>query len=134
MRCRLGFAASALAILLALAGSGCESKEEAEAEQKSEAIKTYVNTSVDWVNKKLAAGGAKLGAPKENLLNVIKEENYRVCKASDNAVHAFVPNSKIHPGEQDIHIVAVFDAEGKIRNLQLSVEGVSGADLSADCR
>jgi hypothetical protein len=46
-----------------------------------------------------------------------------------------VPNSKIHPGEQDIHIVGAFNnVDGSIRNLEVQTPLFSIADLNADCR
>ncbi len=79
--------------------------------------------------------GVKLGSTREQLLDFIKQENYRVCVSNEVYVHAVVPNSKIHPGEQDIHIVSVFNqADGVITNLEVQTPMFSVADLNADCR
>jgi hypothetical protein len=121
-----------LAVVAALAG--CHAKEEAE-QEKIEAERKFVSTPVNWVSDKMDSAGVKLGSTREQLLDFIKQENYRVCVSNQAYVHAVVPNSKIHPGEQDIHIVGAFNnADGAITNLEVQTPLFSVANLNADCR
>jgi hypothetical protein len=113
--------------------AGCHSKEKAE-QKRVEAERKFVSTPVNWVTDKMEGAGVKLGSTREQLLDFIKRENYRVCVSNAAYVHAVVPNSKIHPGEQDIHIVGVFNqADGAITNLEVQSPLFSVADLNADC-
>jgi uncharacterized protein YceK len=122
----------ALAIVALLAG--CKSKAKI-AEEKDAATRKYVSTPVDWVSDKMDKAGVKMGASREQLLDFIKQENYRVCVSNEAYVHAVVPNSKIHPGEQDIHIVAAFNgSQGSIGSLEVQTPMFSVANLNADCR
>jgi hypothetical protein len=86
-----------LAVVAALAG--CHAKEEAE-QEKIEAERKFVSTPVNWVSDKMDSAGVKLGSTREQLLDFIKQENYRVCVSNQAYVHAVVPNSKIHRGSR----------------------------------
>ena len=114
--------------------AGCHSKEKAE-QKRVEAERKFVSTPVGWVTDKMESAGVKLGSTRAQLLDFIKQENYRVCVSNEAYVHAVVPNSKIHPGEQDIHIVGAFNnADGTITNLEVQTPLFSVANLNADCR
>jgi hypothetical protein len=114
--------------------SGCYSKEKAE-QKKVEAERKFVSTPVGWVTDKMDSAGVKLGSTQGQLLAFIKQENYRICVSNEAYVHAVVPNSKIHPGEQDIHIVGAFsNVDGIITNLEVQTPLFSVVDLNADCR
>jgi hypothetical protein len=127
---RILLLASAVAAILV----GCKSKEQA-AEEKDTATRKYVSTFVNWVSDKMDAAGVKLGSTREQLLDFIKQENYRVCVSNEAYVHAVVPNSKIYPGEQDIHIVGAFgNVDGIFTNLEVQTPLFSAVDLKADCR
>jgi hypothetical protein len=131
----LGFGKICLVVLaVAVAFAGCHSKEKVE-QERIEAERKFVSTPVNWVTDKMESAGVKLGSTREQLLDFIKQENYRVCVSNQAYVHAVVPNSKIHPGEQDIHIVAAFsNADGIITNLEVQTPLFSVANLNADCR
>jgi hypothetical protein len=123
-----------LALAVAVVLAGCHSKEKAE-QKRLEAERKFVSTPVNWVTDKMDSAGVKLGSTQEQLLDFIKQENYHVCVANQAYVHAVVPNSKIHPGEQDIHIVGAFtNLDGIITNLEVQTPLFSVADLNADCR
>ncbi len=124
--------------LLSLAGAailaGCHSKEKAE-QKRIEAERKFVSTPVSWVTDRMDSAGVKLGSTREQLLDFIKQENYHVCVSNQAYLHAVVPNSKIHPGEQDIHIVGAFrNVDGIISNLEVGTPLFSVADLNAGCR
>jgi hypothetical protein len=122
------------ALSLLMAWTGCSSNKPKAAAQDPDALKKYVSTSSEWVSDKLTAAGVTLGSPHETLANFVKQENYRVCRAiGDQYLHALVPNSKIHPGEQDIHIVALFGSDGKLQQLDVTTQTFSVADLNKEC-
>jgi hypothetical protein len=125
---------SLLAVVFLAALAGCHSKEKEE-QKRIEAERKFVSTPVNWVTDKMDNAGVKLGSSREQLLEFIKQENYRVCVSNAAYVHAVVPNSKIHPGEQDIHIVGAFNqSDGTISNLEVQSPIFSVVDLNADCR
>lgn len=123
-----------LVLTLVAVLAGCHSKEKAE-QKRVEAERKFVSTPVGWVTDKMENAGVKLGSTRAQLLDFIKQENYRVCVSNEAYVHAVVPNGKIHPGEQDIHIVGAFsNADGTITNLEVQTPLFSVANLNADCR
>jgi hypothetical protein len=90
---------------------------------------------VNWVTNKMDSAGAKLGSTREQLLDFIKRENHHVCVSNQAYIHAVVPISKIHPGEQDFHIVGAFgNADGISTNLEVQTPRFTVANLKADCR
>jgi hypothetical protein len=122
------------ALSLLMAWTGCSSNKPKAAAQDPDALRKYVSTSSGWVSDKLTAAGVTLGSPHETLANFVKQENYRVCRAiGDQYLHALVPNSKIHPGEQDIHVVALFGSDGKLQQLDVTTQTFSVSDLNKEC-
>jgi hypothetical protein len=122
------------ALSLLMVWTGCSSSKPKSAGQDPEALRKYVNTSSGWVGDKLTSAGVTLGSSRETLVNFVTQEDYRICRTvGDRYLHALVPNSKIHPGEQDIHIVALF-FDGHLQQLQVTAQTFSVADLNIECQ
>ena len=120
-------------LLFFLGAAGCGSGKPKDSAKSPEELRNYVSTPVEWVGTKLTDGGVVLNAPREKLTTFIQQENYRVCTSRDSYFHAMVPNSKLHPGEQDIHIIAMFNSEGNISQLDVSTQTTALMDLMQDC-
>ena len=123
------------ALSLLMAWTGCSSNKPKAAAPDPDALRKYVSTSSKWVSDKVTAAGVTLGSPHETLANLVKQENYRVCRTvGDQYLHALVPNSKLHPGEQDIHIVALYGSDGKLQQLDVTTQTFSATDLNKECQ
>jgi hypothetical protein len=109
---------SLIALLFSIALFGCgKGKPKDPSFMATEELRNYVFTPVDWVSMKLTDAGVELNAPRQKLTAFVRQESYRVCTSNEVYFHALVPNSKIHPGEQDIHIIATFNSAGNVQNL-----------------
>jgi hypothetical protein len=122
---------SLIALLFSIGLFGCgKGKPKGPSFMTTEELRNYVSTPVDWVNVKLTDRGVELNAARQKLTAFVQPESYRVCTSIEVYFHALVPNSKIHPGEQDIHIIAAFNSAGNVQNLDVSTHATALMDLN----
>jgi hypothetical protein len=111
--------------------AGCKSKGTARDAAGADEPKIY---TLDDVDKELKEAGVQLSSAREDLRNFSKAHpNYQVCRDTDYLFVARMRNSKIDPKVSDQYIVAAFDKDGKITNLEVGPPEFSVGNLASYC-
>jgi hypothetical protein len=118
------------AVLLAL--FACKSKATANGDAAGpDQQKIYTLSDVD---KDMKESGVQLSSTKEDLRNFAKSHpNYEVCQDTDYLFVARTRNSKIDKPASDQYIVATYDTDGKILNLEVGPPEFSAGNLPSYC-
>jgi hypothetical protein len=118
------------AVLLVLGGCKSEAPSGGDA-AGTEKPKIY---TLDDVDKELKEAGVQLNSAREDLRNFRKAHpNYQVCQDTDYMFVARMRNSKIDAHVSDQYIVAAFDKDGKIANLEVGPPEFSVGNLPSYC-
>jgi len=122
---RLGVAAIVLL-------GGCKRKTDANGDAASpEKQKIYTLADVD---KEMKESGVQLSSTQEDLRNFAKAHpNYEVCQDTDYLFVARMRNSKVDKQVSDQYIVATYDKDGKILNLEVGPPEFSTGNLQSYC-
>jgi len=120
-----------LAVIVLL--GGCKSKTGANGDAASpEKQKIYTLADVD---KEMKESGVQLSSTQEDLRNFAKAHpNYEVCQDTDYLFVARMRNSKVDKQVSDQYIVATYDKDGKILNLEVGPPEFSAGNLQSYCR
>jgi len=112
---------------------GCKSKTAANGDAAApEKQKFYTLSDVD---KEMKQSGVQLNSTKEDLRNFAKAHpNYEVCQDTDYLFVARMRNSKIDKQASDQYIVATYDKDGRILNLEVGPPEFSVGNLPSYCR
>ena len=114
-----------LAILLGFCG--CKSNSSPVAEKP----KIYTLSDVD---REMKEAGVTMQSSREELRAFFKSHpNYQVCQDTDYMLVARMRNSKIEPRASDQYIVAAYQPDGKISNLEIGPPEFSVANLPSYC-
>ena len=93
--------------------------------------KIYTLSDVD---KDMKESGVKLSSSKQDLKDFAKTHpNYEVCQDTDYLFVARMRNSKVDKQVSDQYIVATYDKDGKILNLEVGPPEFSVGNLPSYC-
>jgi hypothetical protein len=111
---------------------GCKSKTGANGDAAGpEKQKIYTLADVD---KEMKESGVQLSSTQEDLRKFAKAHpNYEVCQDTDYLFVARMRNSKIDKQASDQYIVATYDKDGKILNLEVGPPEFSVGNLPSYC-
>ena len=111
---------------------GCKSKSGTNGDAAGpEKQKVYTLADVD---KEMKESGVQLSSTQEDLRNFAKAHpNYEVCQDTDYLFVARVGNSKVDKQVSDQYIVATYDKDGKILNLEVGPPEFSAGNLQSYC-
>ena len=112
---------------------GCKSKTGANGDATASPEKQKIYTLAD-VDKEMKESGVQLNSTQEDLRNFAKAHpNYEVCQDTDYLFVARVRNSKVDKQVSDQYIVATYDKDGKILNLEVGPPEFSAGNLQSYC-
>jgi len=111
---------------------GCKGKGGTNGDAASpEKQKIYTLADVD---KEMKESGVQLSSTQEDLRNFAKAHpNYEVCQDTDYLFVARMRNSKADKQVSDQYIVATYDKDGKILNLEVGPPEFSTGNLQSYC-
>lgn len=119
---------SGLTILLAV--SGCKSST-ADSSSAKDKPKIYALEDVD---NEMKEAGVTLQSSRDEVRAFFKSHpNYQVCQDTDYMLVARMRNSKVDPHASDQYIVAAYQPDGKISNLEVGPPEFSVANLPSYC-
>jgi len=111
---------------------GCKGKTGANGDAAGPE-KQKIYTLAD-VNKEMKELGVQLSSTQEDLRNFAKAHpNYEVCQDTDYLFVARIRNSKIDKQASDQYILATYDKDGKILNLEVGPPEFSAGNLQRYC-
>jgi len=126
---RLVIRRNLLIIAVVFALSGCKSSGSPSAAQDK--AKIYQLADVD---REMKEAGVGLQSSRDDLRAFFKSHpNYQVCQDTDYMLVARMRNSKIDPHASDQYIVAAYQPDGKISNLEVGPPEFSVANLPSYC-
>ena len=131
MKLRSSYCASllvGLAILFAFCGCKSSSSDSSAAKDKP---KIYSMTDVD---NEMKEASVTLQSSRDEVRAFFKSHpNYQVCQDTDYMLVARIRNSKVDPHASDQYIVAAYQPDGKISNLEVGPPEFSVANLPSYC-